>query len=275
MDFLALYITAKLTHSVIRPTRLALSSALGAAYALASVLLEPHLNGGVTILISVGASILCAFLMAMCAFGGKTDNTVRTALTYGAVNVGLGGIMTAIYSFIGRACDALGIRAVGTAPDSSPILFIAITLVSGAVSLLYGRIRVMSMNRRHVTACITAFGRPLEVTLLCDSGNLLRDPFGGKPVVILGAESAEGILPSEILAAARSPEKFCMLTEPPAGGIRLIPASGVAGSSMLVGFTPECVSVEGREIDAVIAIDACGREYDGCGGIISPEVLAV
>lgn len=272
MDFLALYIAAKLLHITIRPARLAVGALIGAVFALASVISEPYMRGGAWMIVMIAASVMCAFIMTACALGGRV---ISAALTYGAVNIGLGGVMTALYSFIGKAADAYGVTPVSASPSTSPLLFAVISLISGAVSLLYGKFRTRSVDRRHVTATIEAFGSKFETTLLCDSGNLLREPFGGKPVLILSAATLEGILPAELIETAKAPERMTSLPEAIAKRIRLIPAGSVMGDGMLLGFIPERINIDGREIDAVAAIGTGTEDYDGSDGIIPQALITI
>ena len=101
-------------------------------------------------------------------------------------------------------------------------------------------------------------GRKLSLTALRDTGNCLRDPVTGKPVLIVDATIAEGLTGLSHLQL-RSPMET-MGTLP---GLRLIPYKTVGGTglllalrlqnvkigswqgSSLVAFSPEIFSMEG------------------------------
>ncbi len=266
MDFLSLYITARLMHTTVRPLRLALSAAIGAIFALISVALEQNMRSIPVKLAFILGFAICAIVMTKIAFNG----TLRSAAAFGAVNIGLGGIMTAIYSMLGRVADSLQLETVDAAPDSSPILFVLIAAVSGGVSLLYGRFK--ECGGRQAEVVIRAFDGEVKLRLLVDSGNLLRDPISGRAVIIVSAEKLAPILPKTFLSAAEDPTAIDWGGMQNAARIRLIPMTGVTGKGMLLGFAPESVTSEGREIEVVIAIDPSADRYGDCEGII-PEMI--
>lgn len=271
MDFLALYITVTLMHMVVRPIRMMLAAMLGAAWALTVTLLEPYTATVFWQIVILAADVACAGIMISAATHERTIS-LKATLTFIAVNIGLGGIMTALYSFVGRVGNtSLGTLQNGMA-DSSPGVFIAAALIAGAVSIVYGKFRTRSSSRRHVSITLAAFGRETILTMLSDSGNLLCEPFSGKPVVIISARSMSGVLPRAVLDAAESPERISDLPEELSRKVRLIPASGVMGKGMLLCFIPDRIGVDGSEVDAVAALDIHSGSYDGCDGII-PQIL--
>lgn len=273
MDFLALYIAARLLNVPPRPLRLAAGALIGAAFALAAVVTEAYIYGSGWMAAMLLASAVCAVIMCICAFGQK--RVLGAAVTFGAVNIGLGGIMTALYSLVGRISDAFGAMPVSGGPSTSPLLFSVITLVSTAVSLLYGRFRSRSGSKRRINVTVDAFGCEFGAELLCDSGNLLCDPYSGKPVVIISEAFLDGKLPTELINAARMPERIASLTEPAAHRVRLIPAGSVTGQGILLGFTPDRLCMEGRELDAVVAIGIGITDFGGADGIIPQTLLTL
>ncbi len=272
MDFLALYITARLLNIAVKPLRLMMGACLGSFWALVSVFLDSLESTPLLQITMIAASGACAAFMVLIAFGGRGAAVIRAAMSYVAVNVGLGGIMTALYSFIGRAADTIGLVPANTAPDASPLMFGAAALISGAVSLLYGRIRSNAVCKRQVQLTIDMLGQKIVTDALCDSGNLLREPFSGKPVIVVCANRISDILPGELLAAANAPELVSSLPIELSHKIRLVPAGSVTGQGMLLCFLPDRICVDGRVVDAVAAIDTHTVDYDGCGGII-PQIL--
>ena len=272
MDFLALYLCAKLLHINLKPLRLAVAAVIGAFWALTVVLIDVF---SVTLLIGlalIALSALCAVVMVRTAYNVHGTAMIRAVVTYVAVNVGLGGVMTALYNFIGKIADIFGVSSVSTSPDVSPIMFCIAAGISGIISLLYGKFRAKTAARRKVSVTITAFGKVTVLEALCDSGNLLREPFGGKPVIIVSSEKLADILPDEVIGTARSPEAMVSLSPEFSRKLRLIPAGSVTGGGMLVSFIPERITLDGREIDVAVAIDTHTSDYDGCGGIV-PQIL--
>lgn len=266
MDFLALYICGRFLKIPMKPMRLALAAAIGGVYGVLSALLEfgmGAVTGGVIIVIG---AVACVLAMTGLGFGAKGLAALKSALTYTAVNMGLGGVMTALYSFVGKAAGFFGMGQQEMAPSASPIFFAIAALISGVVSLAYGKFKNKTEEKRKVTAELTLLGKSMPLSLLCDSGNLLRDPFSGKPVIVISKASLDGILPAEFDLAKSD---LSVMEELKA---RYIPVSGVAGTGMFLCFCPDKISVEGRLIDGMVAIDENDQDYGGCGGII-PQIL--
>ncbi len=272
MDFLALYISARLMNMPIRPLRLAAGAAIGSLFALSVIIAEYCIPHQIFTVILIAGSILCALIMSACAFGGKI---VRTALTYGAVNIGLGGVMTALYSIVGRVSGGVGAVNASANPTSSPLTFIIISLMSAGVSLMYGKFKKQSADRQHILADISIFGNKFSLTLLCDTGNLLRDPFGNKPVLVVSAKSLENSMPPELIGAVYNIGNIVTLPEPVTKRIRMIPADSVTGGGMLIGFVPDYICIDGRTVDALIAISAQNTDYGGCDGIIPKTLIYI
>ena len=241
MDFLALFITARLTHARIRTGRMAASAAAGAVFALAAALLDALTAAPAA---KIAASAACAAGMCALTFG-----SVRTLPMFAAVSMSLGGIMSALYSAIGLPPDAMT-----SAPEASPVLFAAVSAASAAISLLWARSK--KRGTRTAAVRIEADGVSWELTALVDSGNLLREPISGRAVII----------------AAKA--KLAIDERAMASRLRLIPAGGVTGDRLLAGFLPDRVECGGREVDAVVALDPGAADYDGCDGIL-PEILMI
>lgn len=275
MDFLALYITARLLHISIRPLKFMLGAVIGSAWAFASVFIDSFTKVPMLEIFMIAVNGACAVFMVLIAFGVRGIAALKAAMTYIAVNVGLGGIMTALYSFISKTVGTFGEISVNTTPDASPLMFCTAAAISGAVSLLYGRIRSSAVCRRQVELTIIMQGHEIVTNALCDSGNLLREPFSGKPVIVLCADSIKDILPNELLAAAVAPDLIASLPIEMSHKMRLIPAGTVMGQGMLLCFLPDRICVDGRAVDAVAAIDANTVDYDGCGGIIPQSLLDI
>ena len=258
MDFLSLFITGKLTHSPIRPLRLSIAAAIGALYATLSAVFD---SGD---LLSRGlwsaAFVICALTMCKVAYNLGLKRLIPVFL---AVNLSLGGLMSILFS----AARRNGLT-VENSDGASPLTFLIFALISGVVSLIYGRIRLFGDRRREVESKVTLLGETAGAKLLCDSGNLLCDPISSKPVIILSPKIFGDRLPPELQA---SDPDISALSGRLCTKLRLIPARGVTGSRLLVGVVPDEVLVDGNEVDAIIAL--ADGSYDGCDGIIPEELV--
>jgi len=270
MDFLSLYICARLMRYRIFPKRLAAAAAIGAAYALFSVIVSSFAE---LTLVQLPLLMLCAFLMAYTAFGGGLKKALGCSAAYLAVNLGLGGLMTVLFS---AASGIVGINygdLTVSAPDSSPVLFGIITVISAAVSIIYGKFKEQSLSQKNVTAHLKAFEAELKLTLMPDSGNLLRDPFSGKPVIIITANSVKNVFPNDINEAIQ--RKIPTIVDYSPMGLRLIPTHSLNGNGILLGFRPELVEIDGIASDAVIAVDPVNDSFDGCDGLVPTSLIKI
>ncbi len=271
IDFLALFLTARLRHSKIKQLRLILSATLGAAAALFLTVAETH-NINISTPLKIFYILISAAIMAATAFGFR--GVVKSSITYMAVNVGLGGCMTAVYGLVGQLGNGITSSALTVDTSSlSPTVFLIITAISGVLSVVYTKFRDKSLEKRSVNAVLHAFGGEIRLELLCDSGDLLCDPFMKKPVVIIAANHIKNAIPAEILEAAKDVGSAAALPCEYAHTLRLIPARGVCGKGILLGFTPDSLTVEKNSIDAVVAIDVSSDGYDGFAGIIPQKLV--
>ena len=274
MDFLALYISAKLGSGVIRPIRMAFAASIGAVWALISVLLEAYVTGLFWQILMLLANVICAAVIIAVSLGERTLHLKQT-VTFIAVNVGLGGVMTAIYALVGKFASGYDGAASAVGDSASAAVFIIAAAFAGVTSIAYARFKKSYGSRKVVAVTVSAFGKTFDLKALSDSGNLLCEPFSGKPVVVLCAKRMEGKLPSELLALSRDTANITELSDDLAGKVRLIPTSTVTGGGMMLCFTPDNISVEGCGVDAVAAIDVHNEDFDGCDCIIGQTLLNV
>ena len=104
---------------------------------------------------------------------------------------------------------------------------------------------------------------------MSDSGNMLKDPIGGKDVVIVDREKAKGLVPALTLGRMGS------LPPSIASRIRLIPIRTAAGEGMLTGFSPDMAELdfggEKKEIDVIVALSAEALSGSGCEAIVASD----
>ena len=130
--------------------------------------------------------------------------------------------------------------------------FWALVLSAGAIAGLClvgfrGKVGV----QRFVPVTICCGGRTASVTALVDTGNTLRDPISGKPVLVVD-ENVAGKLSALTRAQLRDP--IATLSQCPGPGYRLIPFSAVGSpGGMLLGLRPDSLHVDGREAEYIIA----------------------
>lgn len=249
MDFLTLCFSGRITNKKLKKGRLVLSAILGAL--VGTVMLFLPLAGGMlysTLTVILGFAVSCA--MTRIAFGKYRAalQLLRDSVIVWGSGALLGGIMTIIMS------------------QGVPVFFgvggdFAIPFAMCAAIASFG-MRLFSVHRakRSAEVKIHVNGSVFCVSSLCDSGSFLAEPISSLPVIIV----CEGEL-GEVGTRLRK--------DVPKGlKLRLIPVRGIGGERVLRGFIPDMVTLDGREVEAVIASDGENTNFSGYGGIV-PSVL--
>lgn len=112
-----------------------------------------------------------------------------------------------------------------------------------------------------------------SLSLLVDSGNMARDPFSAKPVVIINRNALDSELLDAVCSAFDEKDKDkCYNHIKP----RVIPMKTVSGTTLLYAFVPESMHIilgnKKIKADCIIAIDSHENAFFGNDGII-PKVL--
>lgn len=220
VDFLLLLGTNRLSGFPAEGGRAALASTLGAAYSGACLVPGFRFLGNTFWrLVSLG-------LMGSLAFGWD-----KSAIRRGGVFVLLS--------------MALGGMALGLGKRTAPMLILAAAGVWLLCRIGFGD----GMGREYIPLEITHEGREVKLLALRDTGNTLRDPISGEPVLVLGADAAETLcgLSCEQL-------RYPTDTMLHASGFRLIPYRAVGQpGSVLLARKFDCVKLGQRQCSAVVA----------------------
>lgn len=245
MDWLTLYLTAKAVKLPVRPFRLTLSAALGAAYALIALFL-PDGNA-----LSTFTTLAFPFLLILIAFGlpNGLREIFRPLAAFWVISFLLGGAATAVSYLVAKWAkrEAVIGGQVETLPADLPFwgLLLLALVIGAAVSLL---LRVRKKLPQTVTVEVGESADDLvTLTGLVDSGNLLTEPLSGQ-AVILTDRSAAAFLPAE-LAFLRDGSAPLLTPR-----LRLIPYSTPSGEGILYGYLPKVVRVNGKVRTACVAV---------------------
>lgn len=155
-------------------------------------------------------------------------------------------------------------------------IFILLSMALGGIALGFGRGQFLTLvlsaaamwvlcrisfggsvgGQEYVPVKISHGGREVQVLALKDTGNNLRDPVTGEPVLVLAAEAAAkltGLTKEQIASPLET------LTARPLPGLRLIPYRAVGqGSGMLLAMRFDEVRIGSRKQSALVAFDAGG-----------------
>ncbi len=267
MDALCFCLTARMLHRKLSRLRLALGAALGGIYAVVSLFIDlSSLPYGQAL--AVGLDGLACLALSAVVFGRRGETLRRVAgatAVYTLVSMILGGVMTALYNLLNRL-DLPFLTNMEGENTASAILF---ALLAGAGGLMTARGGRIFRQGRTMTACrvtVEMDGRQVSVDGMVDSGNLLRDPIGGKPVVVLDSVAAAPLLSPGLsaLVAAGGVHMDAGLSPSDQRRIRLIPAGTATGKGLLTAVLPDRITLipeekAPREVDAVIALTDLGE----------------
>ena len=174
MDFITLWLSAILTSEKRSALRMAIAASIGAIFGIISVIFP--FNRILTVLCAGGISII----MCLVAFGfsGILSVIKQSALIWGCGAL-LGGVMTAILSI--GSISTLSYKTGGG---------LLSVIAAAAIITVYVTVRLIcnTKNRKAVTVKARFKNKELSFSALCDSGNLMRDPLNGDPVIPVSLE---------------------------------------------------------------------------------------
>lgn len=252
MDYLALYAASAVLRLGKGRVRMACGALIGAAYCIVKIYAsfpEPL------------AAVLVSLVMCFAAlWNGKILTYIKAVILFYAVSMLFGGVMTFLYESVRRYRSAPLFR-----DGLTPGLFIAAVGILFVFIFAGSRIVSHGVFVKNVRVRVKIDGKCGDFRLLCDSGNLLRDPYNGLPVLVLDAKSLDTLLGKD--GFHRDIGKVLPLDAK--RKFRYIPVHTSCGDGALPAFLPdEIILLEKhreRQIQAMIAVatGACCGENDG------------
>lgn len=244
VDFLLLLGTNSLCGYPPGYKRAALSATVGSIYGGCCLLPGFHF------LADALWRLVCLVIMSCLAFG-LSSSTFRRGIVFVLLSMSLGGI-------------AVGFGGTG---------IVMLTVISAGIFLIcFFVLRGNVGTVRYVPVELSYGGKSMRLTALHDTGNTLRDPVTGNPVLVVSADVAEellGVTPQQL----RYP--VATVSDSALPGLRLIPYRSVGQSaglllalclkevkignwkgSSLVAFAPDALCVSG-EYQALTGGMAC------------------
>ncbi len=242
-DYILLYGAAQTSAAHYSRLRLLAGAAFGGLYAVAAYLLPA--TG------SLPAKLVSAAAMLLTAFGYVSRRLfLRRAAALAVYSAIMGGAAYALSL-------AMGADARGGMIYAPWTLRAAILASAAAVGAISAASRGSSRQRESgsVRIRLTVGGRTAEFSALQDSGNTLRDPLDGSPVLVVEADALAPLFPSETLRLLRSPFPADVMEKlPPEVKWRLLPFVTAAGSRLAPAFRPDSAEADGRKIHILAAV---------------------
>ena len=220
VDFLLLLGTDRLTGGGAGWKRCMFAALLGGLYGGFCIL--PGWNALGTF--PVRMAVLGA--MAVIAFGFRTS-TIRRTLLFILLSLALGG------------------AAMGT--DTH---FLGLILVAGGVCFICLPGLKWKTDKQLVCVELMRNGRIHELTAMVDTGNLLRDPVSGQPILVAGCSVAWEVLG---LSRKQLEDPVSTVASGAMPGLCLVPYRSVGHGGMLLAAKFDSVTVDGRQVGKMVA----------------------
>ena len=274
MDFLGLFLTAKILAIPMKPLRGILGATVGGLYADISLFLP------VGSVLSLGISVLVCGLICAVAFWhrGHARSLPLYILVFVALSMALGGVMTALFHLFNHVPLFEGIEQ-SEGDGISVWAFALLALISACVTLLGGRFFAGRSSQKGAEIELCYGGQKIRLDAMTDSGNLLRDPISGKPCIVADFQAVAPILPEEIRRAIRQGAAQAMETVSGehVRNLRLIPTHTATGSGLLLGVRMESITVctekESHRVDAYVALTDLEKRARGRKALLPPALL--
>lgn len=253
LDYLCLFLSARLLHRHSTALRMVGGAVIGALYSFV-----PYIFA-MPSLVSLLLSLVTACVICLVAFGYESARALTlSALTFVVSGALLGGIIIAIYSLVGGYHD-------GVYTEASLTSFCIISTLSAVIALCYGLICRKRLDVRSAEVEIELCNGTARLSLLCDSGNLVTEPFSALPVIVVSSTSLPP--PYDTPESEHFPHP-----------IRAIPFSTSSGRGCFIGFKPKKAELilplcKPKRIEAYIGIDTERKSYSGYDGLIPTSLL--
>lgn len=256
--FLLLSVSKILNLTLIRK-KLILSAFVGAIYSL--IILLPPVNWALSLLIKLAMS---ASIVILAFKWISLKLFLKTFLTFYGVNFLFGGIIFFIWYFV--TPNGIFINNDMIYLNLSPIFLVLATFVSYlAIRLIHKTVgRQDILVQTNCDVLIEFEEKSVILKAKVDTGNTLKEPFSGLPVIVAQCKFVEAILPARLkeylcVSNANSAAKDMQSFEVPRfTDFRLIPFKTISGNGLLPAFKATRIKVLSKtqniSKDAYVAI---------------------
>ena len=233
MDYLLVLSVGRLAGIPLRRGRYLLAGLLGGAYAVAVFL------PGLGFLAATPVKLVAGVLLALAAYGGE-EKLLRLTLLLFAVSCALAGCVLALGLLAGGGVPI--VNGVFYTDVDARVLLVASAAAYLVLTVVFRAAAGKGVQGQLVPARVCLGGREVTFTAFCDTGNALRDPVSGTPVLVVSPGRLDSVLPRQIRqllnqTALKHPAELLepLLRAEPGLRFRLIPyhAVGVDGGLLL------------------------------------------
>ncbi len=194
MNYIIIYATAILLKLNKKPARIFFGALIGALYAVMCVIRTFEVYNSILI------KILVSVIIVYVSTNAKSfKSLIKAVLIFYLVSFTFGGIALALLYFI-KPENIL--MKNGLYIGMYPIKIVLLGGILGyiLISIVYSIIKSrFSKKKRVCSLTVSIEGESRSVNALIDSGNFLKEPITGIPVVIVETGYLYGVIPKEIL----------------------------------------------------------------------------
>ena len=231
MDFLALFLTNLILFKKIHKVRILIASLVGGLYGTLEFFADINFVWAIVINVSI------TFMMCTIAFEiSKLSKYLSTLVIFWGVSSTLGGIMTLLYNLINKVFYTYIENYTYEEIYTGARFFIVVSL-SLLFALLLNKIFFAKKEKEELDIIIEYNGAFYKAKGICDSGNLLKEPFTGKSVILIDKNSLIG----QLIEKEREAKK------------KYIPYHTIDSNGVLKGIVPNRVIIDNCEVSAVVA----------------------
>lgn len=251
MNYIILFATGIIQKSKIKQIRILISSIIGGVYAILSFapVLEIYSNIIFKFLLSV-VMVYIAFLPS------NVKSLCKQLLLFYLISFAFGGCAFALLYFV-KPQDILIRNGVltGTYPIKIALLggIVGFVIVNIAFKIVKGKI---SKNDMFCNVEIFLKNKSIEIKTLIDTGNMLKDPISGIPVIVVEKRELENIIPSEIIEnlnrilGGDNEDIMQKLNKEDIPKFRIIPFTSLGKQNgLLLGIIADKVIIKQNELD--------------------------
>lgn len=287
MDYIILWATGRLAQVNTNGWRLLAGSTLGSAYAL--TLFSPHQERWLWFLVKVLFS-LCMLLLTF--YPLSWQKLLQVLVCFYLVSFIMGGAVLGGLYLSNNLLVTPALAGKGMLLYPVPSTWLALAVLAAVFLVNWGSALIKKnfwQALLQLPIVIGFNGKRLALKALVDTGNNLRDPLTGRPVIIVEYQALKPILPEEMrlkVRAGEEPELEKIITSlagtPWATKVRVIPFHSLGRTGgLLLGFKPDEVVIfwEERLIKITdVVIGLCWERLAPGGNyraLLHPDLLQI
>ena len=268
VNYFILLATAKFFCIKWKTSRLILGEILGGIYSL--YILAPELPWFISSIIK----LLMSVTIIAATFGIKRPTQFFKILIYFySVNFLFSGIMMAVWCWFKP--NGMQINNGVVYFIISPVILIISTIISYIIIEAINKIvNKRRLDHKILNLKIKFRTNQISITAKIDTGNFLKEPFSGLPVIVARETSVKPLLPINTYDQIKA-YSAGKLTDILNLKIRMIPFKTISEESVLPAFKPDFIKINGSEVQKEVYIALCEDRFmpQNAEALINPEIL--